>query len=65
MCFFKTIKIIHNVKIQCYKCKKNMECNPKGTCWCKNLSYKIPKKNIEKNKKCLCEECLKEKLEHL
>ena len=53
------------MKIQCYKCKKNMECNPKGACWCKNLSYKISKENIEKNKKCICEECLKAKLEHL
>ena len=48
-----------------YKCKKKMECNPKGPCWCKNLTYMISKKSIEKKKKCMCEECLKEKFEHL
>jgi len=65
VCFFKIVKIIHIVEIQCYKCKKKMECNPKGPCWCKNLTYMISKKSIEKKKKCMCEECLKEKLEHL
>ena len=29
------------MQIQCYKCKKDFECNPEGKCWCKDLDYKI------------------------
>ena len=46
------------MEIQCYKCGKDMECNPEGKCWCKNLKFKITRKNIEKNKDCVCEDCL-------
>jgi len=46
------------MEIQCYKCGKDMECNPKGKCWCKNLKFKITRENIEKNKDCVCEDCL-------
>ncbi len=47
-----------NMEIQCHKCGKNMECNPEGKCWCKNIKFKITRKNIEKNKGCVCEDCL-------
>ena len=31
------------MQIQCYKCKKDFECNPEGKCWCKDFDYKIVK----------------------
>jgi len=46
-------------------CGKIIKCEPNGNCWCKQLNYKIKKTNIDnQSKKCLCKDCLKEKLKN-
>ena len=50
------------MKTKC-SCGKIIKCEPNGNCWCKQLNYKIKKNNIDnQSKKCLCKDCLKEKL---
>ena len=40
--------------IQCSKCGKNIECEPDGPCWCKELEIKLPVSSGS----CMCKECL-------
>jgi len=52
------------MRIKC-SCKKIINCEPNGNCWCKQLNYKIKKSNINtQNEKCLCKDCLKERLQN-
>ena len=44
---------------KCVCCKTIIDCNPKGNCWCKNLSIKLKEKELNNNlKKCMCKNCL-------
>ena len=50
------------MRIKC-SCRKIINCEPNGNCWCKQLNYKIKKSSINtQNEKCLCKDCLKERL---
>ena len=52
------------MRIKC-SCKKIINCEPNGNCWCKQLNYKIKKSNINtQNEKCLSKDCLKERLQN-
>ena len=46
------------MQIQCYKSKKDFECNPEGKCWCKDFDYKILDKDINNKMPCMCNGCL-------
>ena len=53
------------MEIKCI-CGKLFKCEPHGKCWCKQLNKKIKKSYInDQNKKCLCYDCLKEKINNI
>jgi len=47
----------------CTQCKSIFECEASTTCWCMNLT-KIPQCDINKDKDCLCKNCLAKKIEN-